>query len=59
MRELTDQEEVRRQKLEELRQKGVNPFGGKYDVTSDSKQIKDNFDKYSKEELAESKPEVL
>lgn len=59
MRELTDQEEVRRQKLEELRQKGVTPFGGKYDVTSDSKQIKDNFDKYSKEELAESKPEVI
>ena len=51
--ELTEQEIVRRNKMEELRQKGINPFGKRYDVTSNSQEIKEKYDKYTKEELHE------
>ena len=51
--ELTELEIVRRNKMEELRQKGINPFGKRYDVTSNSQEIKEKYDKYTKEELHE------
>ena len=51
--ELTEQEIVRRNKMEELKQKGINPFGKRYDVTSNSQEIKEKYDKYTKEELHE------
>ena len=53
MREFTEQELVRRKKAEELEQKGIDPFGGKFEITSDSKAIKEKYDKYTKEELHE------
>jgi len=53
MREFTEQELVRRKKAEELAQKGIDPFGGKFEITSDSKAIKEKHDKYTKEELHE------
>ena len=53
MREFTEQELVRRKKAEELAQKGIDPFGGKFEITSDSKAIKEKYDKYTKEELHE------
>lgn len=53
MRELSEQEVVRREKLEELRNKGINPFGQKFDVTSNSKEIKENYQDKTKEELHE------
>ncbi len=49
--ELTEQEIVRRNKMENLRQKGINPFGTRYDVTTNSKEIKEKYDNYTKEEL--------
>ena len=53
MREFTEQEIVRRKKMETLKELGIDPFGSKYDVTSDSKKIKEEYEKYTKEELHE------
>lgn len=59
MRNLTDQELVRREKMNALKQKGINPFGQKFNVTSDSKQIKQKFDAYDKQALEEIHEEVI
>ncbi len=48
---LTEQELVRREKIKFLEDKGVKPFGGRFDRTSNSKLIKDEFENNSKEEL--------
>ncbi len=53
MREFSEQELVRRGKVEELKELGIDPFGHRFDVTSDSKKIKEEFLEKSKEELAE------
>ena len=58
MREFTEQEQVRRQKVNDLIEKGVKPFGSRYDVTSNSKIIKDNYLNKTKEQLEEIKEEV-
>lgn len=52
-RTLNDQEIVRRQKMEELRAKGIDPFGHAFKRTATSKSLKDAYGKYSKEELSE------
>ena len=39
MREFTEQELVRRAKLNELKNKGIDPFGSRFDVTTNSKEI--------------------
>ncbi len=52
---LTEQEVIRREKLNTLREKGVDPFGKRFDRTSNSKLIKDAYDQYNKEELEEKK----
>lgn len=59
MEVLTEQELVRRDKLNKLIQKGINPFGSRFDVTSDSKDIKDKYDDFSNEELEEKNIEVI
>ena len=51
MREFTEQEIVRREKLSDLEAKGINPFGDRFDVDSNSKIIKEKYDHLSKEEL--------
>jgi lysyl-tRNA synthetase class 2 len=43
MRELTEQEIVRRDKMTDLQNKGIDPFGSSYNVTSNSKEIKDLY----------------
>ncbi|MFA5882125.1 MAG: lysine--tRNA ligase [Eubacteriales bacterium] len=35
---------VRRRKLEELKEKGINPFGGKFNTTHKAQEILDRFD---------------
>ena len=47
-RTLNDQEIVRRQKMEELRAKGIDPFGHAFKRTATSKSLKDAYGKYSK-----------
>lgn len=58
MRELTEQEIVRREKMNELRSRGVDPFGSAYTITSNSKEIKEQYDSYTIEELEEKDIEV-
>jgi lysyl-tRNA synthetase class 2 len=43
----------RREKLKNLLDKGINPFGGKFNRTHTSKEIKDQYGQLTKEELAE------
>lgn len=59
MREFTEQELVRREKAENLRNMGIDPFGDKFEVTSNSKEINDLYFEVSKEELEEEKHEVV
>lgn len=49
---LKEQEIVRREKMEELRKKGIDPFGSAFKRSSNTKEIFDNYDKYDKDELA-------
>ena len=57
-RELNDQEKVRRQKMEDLRAKGIDPFGQAFERTANSKSIRDEFGEASKEELEAKNVEV-
>ena len=49
--ERTEQELVRIEKVNELRNKGIEPFGTKFDVTSNSMEIKEKYQDMTKEEL--------
>lgn len=49
--ERTEQELVRIEKVNELRSKGIEPFGTKFDVTSNSMEIKEKYQDMTKEEL--------
>ena len=53
MREFTEQELVRREKMKELESLGIDPFGSRFDVTSNSKEIKEKYADKTKEELHE------
>lgn len=50
---LTDQEKVRRQKMQDLRDKGIDPFGQAYERTHRSSDIKRDYGGYTKEQLDE------
>jgi len=51
--DLNDQMLVRREKMENLRGEGIDPFGKRFDRTHNSKELHDQFDQHSKEELSE------
>jgi lysyl-tRNA synthetase class 2 len=53
MEHLSEQEIVRREKMNELRELGIDPFGQRFDRTDNTETLHEKFDKYSKEELAE------
>ena len=55
---LTDQEIVRRKKMDELRNKGIDPFGQKFVRTANSQDILTKFADHTKEELLELNHEV-
>ena len=57
-REFNDQELVRRQKMEELRNKGIDPFGQAYERNANSRTIRENFGENTKEELETKNIEV-
>ncbi len=57
-RTFTEQELVRREKAENLRKLGLDPFGQRFDRTSNSKDIFEKYNEMSKEELESLKPEV-
>src|SRR5574344_192580 len=54
MREISEQEQIRREKAEELRAKGIEPFGYRIDLTSNSKDINEKYGEKTKEELHET-----
>ena len=51
MERLSEQEIVRREKLEDLRERNVDPFGQRFDRNNNTETLKQKFDTYSKEEL--------
>lgn len=53
MREFSEQELVRREKVKELESMGIEPFGSRFDVDSNSKEIKEKYGEMTKEELHE------
>ena len=58
-RQFSEQEIVRRNKAKELEEKGIKPFGFRFDVTSNSKEIKENYQNSTKEQLEEEKNHVV
>ena len=58
--EMNDQMQVRRQKLQELIDLGIDPFGHRFNRSSTSSELKEQWDQFSKEELHERrrKPRV-
>lgn len=51
--QLTEQEQIRRQKMQDLADKGIDPFGSRFERTANSKSLKDQYASFSKEELLE------
>ena len=58
MNELTEQELVRRNKMEDIRSKGLDPFGERFDRTHNSLEIKTIYADKTNEELEENPVEV-
>ena len=56
---LSEQELVRRQKMEDLRAKGIDPFGHAFARTHRSAQLREEYGEVSQEELEEKKRFVL
>ena len=52
-RRLTEQEIVRRNKMQDLIDKGIDPFGSRYDRTATTKSIKEAYLDKTREELEE------
>ncbi|QBK24733.1 lysine--tRNA ligase [Ureibacillus thermophilus] len=57
--ELNDQLLVRRQKLNDIRAKGFDPFGKRFERTHLSSDVHEQFDAFTKEELEEKEHEVI
>lgn len=55
--EMNDQMQVRRQKLQELYDLGIDPFGEKFERTSNAATLKTDWDQFSKEELSDQEGE--
>ncbi|AYU53949.1 lysine--tRNA ligase [Staphylococcus debuckii] len=55
--EMNDQMQVRRQKLQELIDLGIDPFGKRFERTADAEELKEKWDQFSKEELHEKEDE--
>ena len=56
--ELTEQEAIRRAKLEKYVEKGIDPFGSKFDRNSWSEDLKSEYTGLTHEELEEKNVEV-
>ena len=58
LNELNDQLLVRRQKMSDIRESGLDPFGSKFERTHLSEEIREKYDGFSKDELEEASYEV-
>lgn len=56
---LNDQLVVRREKMDELRNNGIDPFGGRFEREDYSDEVAQKYDGYSKDELAEMETYVV
>lgn len=56
--ELNDQLQVRREKMNSIRDKGMDPFGKRFDRTHNTQLIKEQYEEFSKEELDEKEVNV-
>ncbi|MBM7650276.1 lysyl-tRNA synthetase class 2 [Bacillus ectoiniformans] len=56
--DLNDQLLVRREKLQALKDKGMDPFGKRFERSHTAKEVVAEYDAFSKEELEEKKVEV-
>ncbi|MFT4416012.1 lysine--tRNA ligase [Fredinandcohnia humi] len=56
--ELNDQLIVRREKLHTLREKGLDPFGKRFERTHSTRELKDLYEGFSKEDLDEKEINV-
>jgi lysyl-tRNA synthetase class 2 len=56
--ELNDQLQVRRDKMNELRENGIDPFGSRFERTHQSGELLDLYDELTKEELEEKEIQV-
>ncbi len=54
MEKRPEQERIRLEKINYLEEKGVKPFGERFDRTANAKTIIDDFDCYTKEQLEET-----
>ena len=50
-KEMNDQMRVRREKMNELRENGIDPFGHRFERTYLAQQLQDEFGEMDKEEL--------
>lgn len=57
--DLTNQLEARREKLKVLMDKGINPFGGRFVRTHDTKKIRDLYSAMTEDELEEKAIHVV
>ncbi len=55
---LSQQEQVRRDKLEKYKELGVDPFGQRYDFTDNSASLKEKFKDFTEEELENTESSV-
>ena len=57
--ELNDQLAVRREKMQQLRDQGMDPFGKRFDRLAYTEELLERWDQFSKEELADKKDESV
>ena len=51
--DLTEQEAIRRAKLDKYKEKGIDPFGKAYERTANSIELKTKYENHTKEDLLE------
>lgn len=56
---VTDQLIVRREKMDELRERGIDPFGGRFERSDYSAELQEAYEAFSKEELAEKETSAV
>lgn len=50
--ELKNQMDVRRQKMQNLREQGINPFGHRYEPDTTAQMLHDHYDASNKDDVA-------
>ena len=56
---MNDQMRARREKMDLMREAGIDPFGHRFDRTHNTKQVHDTYGDFDKEELEAKKAEVI